>query len=372
MTATGCGAIVREYGHHLRHDPGYAAKARRISEMTKDLSEILAAESAALERLAPQGRLPKIAFHPPCSMQHWQSLGGVAESAARAARLPAHAGARRAPLLRLGGHLFAHPAGALGAAQAEQARCTAVGPAGAHPHRERRVPDPPRDRREPSRSGTGSSTSTSASRARRKETCTPSRNRRGPRLRVRRIAPRLAASRTPPELPMPPRLILAAVVAVAAAPAFGQAGPQIRPGLWEMTLTGMPQKQTVCFTPEMVKDMKSLSQQKTPDSDCKSSGEAVSGNTRTFNVSCTKPNKYDAKISVTVNGPDNFTMTAELHDGPRRQGPERHDDDRLPAARRVREVARRARFDAPRRVIYDRPVRITRRVCHEVRFAEAP
>lgn len=104
---------------------------------------------------------------------------------------------------------------------------------------------------------------------------------------------------------MLPRLILAAVVA--AAPAFGQAGPQIRPGLWEMTLTGMPQKQTVCFTPEMVKDMKSLSQQ-TPDSDCKSSGEAVSGNTRTFNVSCTKPNKYDAKISVTVNGSDNFTM----------------------------------------------------------------
>jgi glycolate oxidase iron-sulfur subunit len=79
MTATGCGAIVREYGHHLRHDPGYAAKARRIVEMTKDLSEILAAETAALERLAPVGPLPKIAFHPPCSMQHWQKLGGVAE-----------------------------------------------------------------------------------------------------------------------------------------------------------------------------------------------------------------------------------------------------------------------------------------------------
>jgi hypothetical protein len=96
---------------------------------------------------------------------------------------------------------------------------------------------------------------------------------------------------------MPTRLILAAVL-IAAAPAFAQSGPQIRPGLWEMTMTGLPQKQTVCFTPDMVKDMKSLSQQK-----------AVSGNTRTFNVSCTKPNKYDAKISVTVNGPDNFTMT---------------------------------------------------------------
>jgi len=108
---------------------------------------------------------------------------------------------------------------------------------------------------------------------------------------------------------MPTRLVLAAVATLSAASAFAQQGPQIRPGLWEMTLTGMKQTQKICFTPEMVKDMKSLSQQRTPDSDCKSSGEAVSGNTRTFNVSCTKPNKYDAKISLTVNGPDNFTMT---------------------------------------------------------------
>ena len=79
MTATGCGAIVREYGHHLQHDRKYAAKARRISELTQDLSEVLAAEGAALERLAPKGRLPRVAFHPPCSMQHWQQLGGVAE-----------------------------------------------------------------------------------------------------------------------------------------------------------------------------------------------------------------------------------------------------------------------------------------------------
>jgi glycolate oxidase iron-sulfur subunit len=79
MTATGCGAFVREYGYHLQHDPRYAAKARRIGELTKDLAEVLAAESAALERLAPKGAGPKVAFHPPCTMQHWQSLGGVAE-----------------------------------------------------------------------------------------------------------------------------------------------------------------------------------------------------------------------------------------------------------------------------------------------------
>jgi len=110
---------------------------------------------------------------------------------------------------------------------------------------------------------------------------------------------------------MSPRLVFAAALAFAA-PAFAQSGPQIRPGLWEMTMTGMAQKRTICFTPEMVKDMKSLSQQ-TPDSDCKSSGEKVSGNTRSFNVSCTKPNKYDAKVSVTMNGPDNFTMSQDYN-----------------------------------------------------------
>ena len=79
MTATGCGAKVREYGYHLARDPKYAAKARRISEMTRDLAEIVAGE---VDRLVPRlaGRkLPKVAFHPPCTMQHWQQLGGVGE-----------------------------------------------------------------------------------------------------------------------------------------------------------------------------------------------------------------------------------------------------------------------------------------------------
>src|SRR5262245_55613759 len=107
---------------------------------------------------------------------------------------------------------------------------------------------------------------------------------------------------------MPTRLVVAAAL-VLAAPAFAQPSPQIRPGLWEMTLTGMAQKQTICFTPEMVKDVKSLSQQRSPDNDCKSSGDSSSGSTRTYNISCTRPNKYDAKVSITTNGPDNFTMT---------------------------------------------------------------
>ena len=41
MNASGCGVTVREYGHMLKDDPVYAAKAERISALTRDLSELL-------------------------------------------------------------------------------------------------------------------------------------------------------------------------------------------------------------------------------------------------------------------------------------------------------------------------------------------
>ncbi|HSD54332.1 MAG TPA: glycolate oxidase subunit GlcF [Burkholderiales bacterium] len=80
MTATGCGATVREYAHHLAHDPRYAAKAARVSALTKDLSEVLTAEADRLAPLMGAGKPPKVAFHPPCTLQHWQSLKGVTEA----------------------------------------------------------------------------------------------------------------------------------------------------------------------------------------------------------------------------------------------------------------------------------------------------
>src|SRR3954466_7544387 len=45
MTASGCGATVREYGELLAHDPAYRAKAARISALTKDLCEVVPPES---------------------------------------------------------------------------------------------------------------------------------------------------------------------------------------------------------------------------------------------------------------------------------------------------------------------------------------
>jgi glycolate oxidase iron-sulfur subunit len=80
MTASGCGATVREYGHHLADDPAYAAKAARIAAMTRDLIEVLAAEAPALRQALGDRKLPRVAFHPPCSLQHWQKLGGAGES----------------------------------------------------------------------------------------------------------------------------------------------------------------------------------------------------------------------------------------------------------------------------------------------------
>jgi len=79
MTASGCGAMVKEYGHLLRHDPAYAGKAERISELTKDLSEILAAEKKGLLRLISPAPRGKAAFHSPCSLQHGQKIVGVIE-----------------------------------------------------------------------------------------------------------------------------------------------------------------------------------------------------------------------------------------------------------------------------------------------------
>jgi glycolate oxidase iron-sulfur subunit len=86
ITASGCGTMVRDYGHLLRHDPAYAAKAARISELAKDISEVISAERVALGKHLDAGKpAGKIAFHSPCSLQHGLKLNGVVESILREA-----------------------------------------------------------------------------------------------------------------------------------------------------------------------------------------------------------------------------------------------------------------------------------------------
>ena len=78
-TASACGLQVKDYVHYLRRDKNYAEKAAKISELVKDVSELLAAEPVAsvISVTGPQAR---IAFHAPCTLQHGQRLTGVVES----------------------------------------------------------------------------------------------------------------------------------------------------------------------------------------------------------------------------------------------------------------------------------------------------
>jgi glycolate dehydrogenase iron-sulfur subunit len=91
MTASGCGTMVKEYGHVLARDPAYAEKAKRISDLTKDISEVIYAEREELEKvlgspLAPASATkPRIAFHSPCSLQHGLQIRGKVEDLLAAA-----------------------------------------------------------------------------------------------------------------------------------------------------------------------------------------------------------------------------------------------------------------------------------------------
>jgi glycolate oxidase iron-sulfur subunit len=78
MNASGCGVTVREYGHHLQHEAAYADKARRIAELTRDLSELLPDLVPALKAKV-RAQPGVFAYHPPCTLQHGQKLKGGVE-----------------------------------------------------------------------------------------------------------------------------------------------------------------------------------------------------------------------------------------------------------------------------------------------------
>lgn len=78
LTASGCGVMVKEYAALLAHDERYAEKAARVSELAKDISEIIHVEPFTQKNFHAAGQ--KVAFHSPCTLQHGQKLKGVVES----------------------------------------------------------------------------------------------------------------------------------------------------------------------------------------------------------------------------------------------------------------------------------------------------
>ena len=82
--ASACALAIKDYGRALARDERYAAKAAAVSALARDLCELLPRMLPALgARLAPPGEpagARRLAFHPPCTLQHGQRLGGVVEA----------------------------------------------------------------------------------------------------------------------------------------------------------------------------------------------------------------------------------------------------------------------------------------------------
>jgi glycolate oxidase iron-sulfur subunit len=81
ITASGCGTVVKDYVELLKYDPQYADRAKKVSALAKDISEVLRDENLALLTIK-QANI-RVAFHSPCTLQHGQQLSGVVEGILR-------------------------------------------------------------------------------------------------------------------------------------------------------------------------------------------------------------------------------------------------------------------------------------------------
>ena len=71
INSAGCGSTMKEYGHLLRDDPQWAARARAFSAKCKDITEVL----CELDPIAPRNPLPlRIAYHDACHLRHAQGI----------------------------------------------------------------------------------------------------------------------------------------------------------------------------------------------------------------------------------------------------------------------------------------------------------
>ena len=71
VTAAGCGAALKEYGHLLREDPKYATRARDFSSRVKDVNELLGSQGI-VEPPLPVKRT--VTYQEPCHLAHAQRV----------------------------------------------------------------------------------------------------------------------------------------------------------------------------------------------------------------------------------------------------------------------------------------------------------
>ena len=71
-TASGCGTMLKDYGHLLKDDAAHAADGAQVAALARDVSEVLAELGLPVDGQAPT-RAP-IAYHSACSLQHGQRI----------------------------------------------------------------------------------------------------------------------------------------------------------------------------------------------------------------------------------------------------------------------------------------------------------
>ena len=71
VNTSGCGTTVKDYGFMFRNDPKLADKAKAVSDIARDVTEVL-----SLLKPEPVAGIPKlkVAYHSACSMQHGQKI----------------------------------------------------------------------------------------------------------------------------------------------------------------------------------------------------------------------------------------------------------------------------------------------------------
>jgi glycolate oxidase iron-sulfur subunit len=70
INTSGCGVLIKEYGHLFAHEPEYREKAEWVSGLARDISEFL--HDKGLKAKAPKAL--RVAYHSACSLQHGQKI----------------------------------------------------------------------------------------------------------------------------------------------------------------------------------------------------------------------------------------------------------------------------------------------------------
>ena len=148
LTASACGMHFREYGQLLHDDPQYRDKAKRISDMTRDIAEVVAEEwkEDPLQDLPAPQPARRIAFQSSCSLQHGEKLNGGGRETAEARRIQTGARCLFLHVLRFGRQLFDPATDTLGIAACAQAGNPAGNPSDGHCDGQYRLPDAPSGR----------------------------------------------------------------------------------------------------------------------------------------------------------------------------------------------------------------------------------